>query len=98
VVEEVAVVDAAAAEVEGLMCPGIQAMNLMRDHLSYFPHTSSLPPENSPRTKKQPYNTIFYYGIKSTPLLYTHPSAQLSMIQQHPANTTARHRRMPVSA
>jgi len=38
VVEEVAVVDAAAAEVEGLMCPGIQAMNLMRDHLSYFPY------------------------------------------------------------
>jgi hypothetical protein len=38
VVEEVAVVGAAAAEVEGLMCPGIQAMNLMRDHLSYFPY------------------------------------------------------------
>jgi hypothetical protein len=35
-VEVVAVVDAAAEEVEDLMCRGIQVMSLMHDLLSYF--------------------------------------------------------------
>lgn len=66
-VEEVAVVDAAVVEVEGLMCPGTQAMNPMRDHLSYFPYVlvfCALSLSQSPRivtqcdtslTCKQPY-------------------------------------------
>lgn len=36
--EEVAVVDVVVEEVEDLMCPGTQVMNLMRDPLSCSPY------------------------------------------------------------